>query len=71
MPPFSIRVVSDLGDMDALRDFRRNARRCSEGLYRFIGDSLESGWFAAVYEKWKAAPRSHAERLPQRVLPWQ
>jgi adenosylhomocysteine nucleosidase len=69
VPPLSIRVVSDLGDEDALRDFRRNARRCSQGLYRFIADTLESGWFASVYEKWKGAPRGHAERLPQRVLP--
>ena len=69
IPPLSIRVVSDLGDEDALRDFRRNARRCSQGLYRFIADALESGWFASVYEQWKGAPRGQAERLPQRVLP--
>ena len=35
IPPLSIRVVSDLGDEDALREFRRNARRCSQALYRF------------------------------------
>jgi adenosylhomocysteine nucleosidase len=69
VPPLSIRVVSDLGDEDALRDFRRNARRCSQGLYKFTGDALESGWFVSVYERWKGAPRGHAERLPQKVLP--
>jgi len=68
-PPLSIRVVSDLGDEDALRDFRRNARRCSQGLYRFVRDGLEAGWFAGLYELWKQAPRSLVERLPSRVLP--
>ncbi len=69
IPPLSIRVVSDLGDEDAFRDFRRNARRCSQGLYRFIRDCLESGWFVSVYEHWKSVPRGHVERLPQKVLP--
>ena len=69
IPPLSIRVVSDLGDEDALRDFRRNARRCSQGLYRFIGDSLESGWFVKVYDQWRQSPRGHGDRLPQKVLP--
>lgn len=69
VPPLSIRIVSDLGDEDALRDFRRNARRCSQGLYRFLRDGLEAGWFAEVYEQWKQAPRSLVERLPSRVLP--
>jgi nucleoside phosphorylase len=69
IPPMSIRVVSDLGDEDALREFRRNARRSSQGLYRFLKDCLESGWFAAVYDQWKLAPRGHVDRLPTRVLP--
>ena len=69
IPPMSIRVVSDLGDEDALREFRRNARRCSQGLYRFLRACLESGWFAAVYEQWKQAPRGQVDRLPTRVLP--
>jgi adenosylhomocysteine nucleosidase len=69
VPPMSIRVVSDLGDEEALREFRRNARRCSQGLYRFLRACLESGWFAAVYEQWKLAPRTQVDRLPSRVLP--
>jgi adenosylhomocysteine nucleosidase len=68
-PPISIRVVSDFGDDDALREFRRNARRCSQGLYRFLRVCLEAGWFASVYEQWKVAPRGHVDRLPSRVLP--
>ena len=69
VPPLSIRIVSDLGDEDALRDFRRNARRCSQRLYRFLRNALESGWFTGVYEQWKEAPRGMVERLPSRVLP--
>jgi hypothetical protein len=53
----------------ALRDFRRNARRCSQDLHRIIADALESGWFGAFDELWKLVPRGQVEKLPQRVLP--
>ena len=69
VPPLSLRVVSDLGDEDSLRDFRRNARKCSQDLYRFVRDALESGWFVSFYEAWKAVPRAQVEKMPQRVLP--
>jgi adenosylhomocysteine nucleosidase len=69
LPPLSLRVVSDLGDEDSLRDFRRNARRCSQDLYRMVRDTLESGWFIAFYEAWKSVPRGQVEKMPQRVLP--
>jgi adenosylhomocysteine nucleosidase len=69
IPPLSLRVVSDLGDEDSLRDFRRNARRCTQGLYRFLLDALESGWFASFNEAWKSVPRAQVEKMPQRVLP--
>jgi len=69
VPPLSIRVVSDLGDEDALRDFRRNARRCAQLLYRFVRDCLEAGWFVSLYDLWKTVPRGQVEHLPQKVLP--
>jgi adenosylhomocysteine nucleosidase len=69
VPPLSIRTVSDLGDEDALRDFRRNARRAAQSLYRFLREALESGWFAQFHEQWQASARGQAERMPGRVLP--
>lgn len=69
IPPLSLRVVSDLGDEDSLRDFRRNARKCSQDLYRFVRDALESGWFALFYEQWKSVPQGQVDKMPQRVLP--
>jgi len=69
LPPLSLRIVSDLGDEDALRDFRHNARRSSQLLYRFIADALEAGWFASFHEQWRGVSRAHVDRLPQRVLP--
>jgi len=69
IPPVSIRAVSDLGDEDAMRDFRRNVRRCVQGLYRFIRDALEAGWFVELNRKWQAVPRGQVDKLPQRVLP--
>ncbi|HUI69132.1 MAG TPA: 5'-methylthioadenosine/S-adenosylhomocysteine nucleosidase, partial [Spirochaetia bacterium] len=40
VPPLSLRVVSDLGDEDSLRDFRKNARRSSHELYRFLRSGI-------------------------------
>jgi adenosylhomocysteine nucleosidase len=69
VPPLSLRIVSDLGDEDSFRDFRRNARKCSQDLYRFVRDGLESGWFVSFHKLWKAVPRGQLEKMPQRVLP--
>jgi adenosylhomocysteine nucleosidase len=69
VPPLSLRVVSDLGDEDALKDFRRNARRSCQALYRMVLKALEEGWMASFLERWKVLPRGHRERLPQKVLP--
>jgi adenosylhomocysteine nucleosidase len=69
IPPLSLRVVSDLGDEDSLRDFRRNARHCSQELYRFLRDALEAGWFVNFFEQWKSVSKSQVDRMPQRVLP--
>jgi adenosylhomocysteine nucleosidase len=69
VPPLSLRIVSDLGDEDAMRDFRRNARRGCQLLYRCLREALESGWFALFHEQWRPSARAQAERMPARVLP--
>jgi nucleoside phosphorylase len=69
VPPLSLRIVSDLGDEDAYRDFQRNVRKCSQDLYRFVRDGLESGWFASFHELWKSVPRGNVDKMPRRVLP--
>ena len=45
LPALSFRVVTDLGDRNALRDFRAQVRPRSRELYRYLGGLLESGWF--------------------------
>jgi adenosylhomocysteine nucleosidase len=69
VPPLSLRIVSDLGDEDALYDFRRNARRAAQALYRLLREAFESGWVASFHELWKEVPRGQREKMPQRVLP--
>jgi len=69
IPPLSFRVISDLGDEDSLRDFRRNARYSSQVLYRFVRSGLESGWFVDFLDDWKGMARTHVERMAQLVLP--
>ncbi len=69
VPPLSLRVVSDLGDEDSLRDFRRNARHSAQELYRFLRSGIESGWLLDFHTQWKALGRSQIEKMPQMVLP--
>jgi len=69
IPPLSIRAISDLGDEDSLRDFRRNARHSSQILYRFLRSGLESGWFVDFLDEWKGMGKSHVEKMAQLVLP--
>jgi len=69
VPPLSIRVVSDLGDEDSLRDFRRNARHSAQELYRFLRSSVESGWLLDFHSQWKALGKSQVDKMSQYVLP--
>jgi nucleoside phosphorylase len=69
VPPLCLRIVSDFCDEDALRDFRRNSRKASPSLYRFLRAVFESGWIASFLELWSLVPRGQREKLPQRVLP--
>ena len=69
VPPLSIRVISDLGDEDSLRDFRRNARRSSQELYKFLRSGLESGWLVDFQAQWKSMSKAHVEKMAQLVLP--
>ena len=69
IPPLSIRVVSDLGDEDSLRDFRRNARQSTQELYRFLRSGIESGWLFDFHALWKSVSRGQVEKMAQMVLP--
>ena len=69
VPPLSLRVVSDLGDEDSLRDFRRNARRSAQELYRFLRSGVESGWLLDFHALWKSIGRTQVEKMTQLVLP--
>jgi nucleoside phosphorylase len=69
VPPLSLRVVSDLGDEDSLRDFRRNARGSAQELYRYLRSALESGWMLDFGAQWKSVRRAQVEKLAQLVLP--
>jgi adenosylhomocysteine nucleosidase len=69
VPPLSLRAISDLGDEDSTRDFRKNARRSAQELYRFIRGGVESGWLMDFFTQWKALSRGQVEKMPQLVLP--
>jgi adenosylhomocysteine nucleosidase len=69
VPPLSLRVVSDLGDEDSLRDFRRNAKGSTQELYRFLRSALESGWLLDFDAQWRSVRRTVVEKMFQLVLP--
>ncbi len=68
LPPLSLRVVTDLGDENTLRDLKRNARRHLQELFRFVRHGLEAGWFVDLYSEWRSLPASTVDRLPKSVL---
>jgi nucleoside phosphorylase len=69
VPAMSIRVISDLGDEDSLKEFKRNARNSSQLLYRYLRSLIESGWFASFHAQWSALAPANREKLSQAVLP--
>ena len=69
LPALSFRVVTDLGDRNALRDFRAQIRPRSRELYGYLGGLLESGWFARFLRHWSLLQSSLLASLPARVLP--
>jgi adenosylhomocysteine nucleosidase len=69
VPALSFRIVTDLGDEDSLRDFKKNARRCSEELYRYMRSLMEAGWFADFQSRWKQLTAAQVQKVSQMVLP--
>jgi nucleoside phosphorylase len=69
LPALSFRVVTDLGDRNALRDFRSQMRPRSRELYRYLAHLGESGWFGRFLERWGRLEPSLLASLPSRVLP--
>jgi len=69
LPALSLRVVTDLGDENALRDFRRNAKEKSRQLYRCLQVLIETGWFALFMSGWEKLPEASRRKLPSLVRP--
>lgn len=69
IPPLSIRVISDLGNENALRDFRKNVKRQSKDLYRYIQLLIETGWFSRFIEGWRRIDQKVIGELASYVLP--
>jgi nucleoside phosphorylase len=68
-PALSFRIVTDLGDRNALRDFRRQVRPRARELYRYLAGLAESGWFGRFLQHWGRLEPSLLASLPSRVLP--
>lgn len=69
LPPLSIRIVTDLGNEQALDDFRANIKQKARELYRYVQVLAEYGWFDHFLECWQRLDPATVARLPQRVLP--
>ncbi|MBN1524006.1 MAG: 5'-methylthioadenosine/S-adenosylhomocysteine nucleosidase [Spirochaetales bacterium] len=71
IPVFSLRVISDMGNKNALREFLANAKKCSMDLYNFLKILIENGWSNTIVEEWKKLPDSVRQKAPKTVLPGQ
>jgi nucleoside phosphorylase len=69
LPPLSIRIVTDLGNEQALEDFRANIKKKARELYRYVQVLAEYGWFDHSLECWQRLDPGTLDRLPQSVLP--
>lgn len=69
IPPLSVRVATDLGDEQALSQFRANVKAQGRELYRYLRLLLESGWFGRLLQAWAGLGRQVCEGLPDLVLP--
>ena len=69
LPPLSMRIVTDLGNEQALEDFRTNIKKSARELYRYVQVMAEYGWFDHLLELWQRLDPGTVERLPQSVLP--
>ncbi|UCF97609.1 MAG: hypothetical protein JSV89_20920 [Spirochaetaceae bacterium] len=69
LPPLSIRVVTDLGNEQALSDFQANIKKKARELYRYVQVLAEYGWFDRFFGCWQKLDPATIERLPQSVLP--
>jgi adenosylhomocysteine nucleosidase len=69
LPVLSARVITDLGNKDALRDFHANIKPCTRNLYRFIKALQTMGWFAAFKTEWNKLDGEILAKLPVAVLP--
>jgi nucleoside phosphorylase len=69
LPALSFRVVTDLGNRNALRDFRRQVRPRARELYRYLSVLLQCGWFERFLEHWHRLGPELPASLPSRVLP--
>lgn len=69
LPPLSVRIVTDLGNEQALNDFRANIKKKARELYRYVQVLAEYGWFDHFHECWRRLDPATIDRLPQSVLP--
>ncbi len=69
VPALSIRAVSDHGDENSLRDFKKNAPACLQELYRYIRGLVETGWVSQFGSCWGKVPAAEVEKMPSTVLP--
>jgi nucleoside phosphorylase len=69
LPALSFRIVTDLGDQNALLDFRRQVKPRARELYRYLSALLAAGWFERFLERWRRLEPRLLASLPDRVLP--
>jgi adenosylhomocysteine nucleosidase len=69
IPAISLRTVSDLGDEQALKEFKMHARSAAQILFRHIDGLIASNWFGRFLAEWDKVPPGVKAKMPASVLP--
>ena len=69
LPALSLRVVSDLGEGEAMKEFRSHARSEARNLFRLIDALVAAGWFHDLLNEWRNVKASVKRSLPGLVRP--
>jgi adenosylhomocysteine nucleosidase len=67
--PLSARIVTDVGDENAVRDFRRNVHKSTRRLYEYLAVLFREGWMGDFLTAWDTREGSRERPLYESVLP--
>jgi nucleoside phosphorylase len=69
LPALSFRIVTDLGDAHALKDFFLNIKPCMRQLYGYLKILLNNGWVDRFFGQWRQIDKTVLHKPPDSAHP--